>query len=188
MSKDFKFVRDLFEDFLSQDYMEQMFSLIVEDEIKDWEKWFQIEFAHYLKYRSDKVRNPRREARLLLRTNQAASDNPSKKATFIDFIIERKNTAPNGKILIEIKNKNSVNNCIKGMIHDTRLLKSPKGKRNVRSIFAVGIHPPEDDKHSIDEKLKMHKATNLFTRLKGDTFLVPGAEDELQISILTVSD
>lgn len=187
MGGDFKFIKDIFGEFLQLENIQQMFEIIIEDDINDWEKWFQIEFAFFLKFQCDKVRRSTREKPLKLRKNQAAVKTEKlKDRTVIDFAVERKSTSKDGEILIEIKRRKSVNGCVKGMIHDAKLIRSAKGKKDVRSTFIVGIHPTEDEKHTVYDKIHKHKASHLLTLDRDYAVEIPGSRGKLQLSILQV--
>jgi len=141
-SKDFDLIVDLMNKFFAQKKIRNSLEVFECIGISDWETWWQVEFAVFLSghesnhewYREEYIPVDKRKER-------------SKYNLIADFIIRPKNHALDKYILLEFKQHKSTRTCISRMFDD--ILKIDRAKVssiNLRSVWAVGVHPKGNKK------------------------------------------
>lgn len=138
---DFEYMHTLLEDFFKGSNIRSALQVIAEQAITGWEVWFQVEFARFLaEHGSEPVWE---------REYAVQYDWRKEKHRYYfkpDFIIRKKHWALERYIALEIKQHSQLGNCLTNMVTDlAKVARIRKSELDVRSIWAVGIFPTEDE-------------------------------------------
>lgn len=118
----------------------------------------QIEFASFLGTHTG-VKAWWRESKYEL--DQRVLD--SRKTCAVDFLVKEK--WKQSHIALELKQVNSPNGCIKGMLHDKKkIAKIKHAKFDIRSVWCLGIHRVEEP--SEIRRLTTYHADKMNTMIK----------------------
>lgn len=138
--KDFEIVKETLIGFLSDKNIKTKMSHILDKDTSDWEKWFQIEFEHF-------IENPlgysaKREVSAIAdRRHQSG-----RKHMYVDLIFRKKNTRIDRFIYLEFKlAKNPttlVNNMWKDIVKNYEIVKSHfnNSDKKRRSEWSIGFY------------------------------------------------
>lgn len=140
LKDDLNFLTSLSEEFFRQDDIVKKLNDFVENKIKGWEIWLQVEFALFLYNHSD-VSEVEREKRYEL-DKRISKD---KDICSIDFLIRQKRKQ--SSIPLEIKQHENTSHCIRYMLKDIEKYEKVRGSSVTtgRSLWCLGIHPTVED-------------------------------------------
>lgn len=139
LKSDFEFLRAIANEFFCQSDKASTLNWIASQGLSDWEKWFQVEFHKYL-YHHSSIGQVKREVEFKI--DQRRSDYRLK--CYVDFEIKQK--YKHSPIMLEIKQSNSVQTCIKNMCADMAKINNIKSSVYYgRSLWCLGIHSAESD-------------------------------------------
>lgn len=138
---DFEYMHALLEDFFKGPNIRSALQVIADQTITGWEVWFQVEFARFLATHGSEPEWEREYA--------VQYDWRKEKRRYYfkpDFIIRKKHWALDRYIALEIKQHSQLGNCLTNMVIDlAKVARIRKSELNVRSIWAVGIFPTDDE-------------------------------------------
>jgi len=121
--------------FFKQIHVKKTLVAIRDDCITGWEKWLQIEFATFLRNRSE-VKDWNREISHALGKRMAKN----KSSFAINLVIHQRRKRSN--LPLEIKHGKRMVGCIQGMIRDLKKVNQTKNSEfESRSIWYLGNHP-----------------------------------------------
>lgn len=169
--RDFEFVVAIVQDFVSQKQIKNRLQMIINESIKDWEKWLQLELEYFLRTREN-VSEVQREANYVCDLRRRSEQF----SMFIDLKFRRKYTSVNTFIMVELKCALSGSDLIKKMERDIDKVDSMlRSGDDGRSFWCVGFYTA------------MKENNGLTTRnMKTDTMLkeydTPTYHDMVKIS------
>ncbi|PCK33291.1 hypothetical protein CEX98_01995 [Pseudoalteromonas piscicida] len=136
LQKDFKFVKELADEFFNQTHIIERLDLIGKKEITGWEIWLQIEFAIFLDEHSDIARWDRE---YMYSVDRRKTKN--KTLIAVDFTFRKKHSSTYRYIALEMKQNKSANSCIRAMMNDIhKLFIIKRSVDDIRSIWNLGVH------------------------------------------------
>lgn len=163
LKNDFDFIATLADEFFRRAHVKRILRAIDESAMKGWEKWLQIEFASFLGTHEG-VRAWWRESKYDL--DQRVLD--SRKTCAVDFLVREKRKQSH--MALELKQANSPNGCIKGMLRDKRKIASIKyAKFDIRSVWCLGVHRAEDPNEI--RRLTNYHSDKMKTAIKSALFV-----------------
>lgn len=158
LKNDFDFIASLADEFFRGTHVKHILGAIDESAMTGWEKWLQIEFASFLGTHKG-VRAWWRESKYEL--DQRVLD--SRKTCAVDFLIHEK--WKQSHLALELKQANSPNGCIKGMLRDKKKISTIKyAKFDIRSVWCLGVHREEEP--SEIRRLTNYHADKMRTAIK----------------------
>lgn len=136
LKDDLNFLKELANDFFQQTEIVTKLNQFVENQIKGWEIWLQVEFALFL-FNHPNVSEIEREKRYEL-DKRISKD---KNTCSVDFIIRQK--FKKSAIPLEIKQHENASNCIRNMLKDIEKYEKVKDSSATtgRSLWCLGVHP-----------------------------------------------
>lgn len=139
--RDFKFLKEVTGSFFKNRVASRIQSFRVSN-LTDFEKWIQVELALHMAQMPKKP-EVKREHPVSFHLGKARGE--ARKGMRIDFCIRPHGCLSDWFILLEIKQKWSVQECITHMVNDVRkiYLGRDSGK-SARSFWSLGIHQHED--------------------------------------------
>lgn len=163
LKDDLNFLKELANDFFQQTEIVNKLNQFIENRIKGWEIWLQVEFALFL-FNHPNVSEIEREKRYELDKRMSKDKN----ICSIDFLIRQK--FKQSAIPLEIKQHENASNCICYMLKDIEKYEKVKGSGTTtgRSLWCLGVHPTvEEDylKRLIDDN-KFRKFIQIMCFLK----------------------
>lgn len=163
LRNDFDFIAGLADEFFRRVHVKRILGAIDESAMTGWEKWLQIELASFLGTHNG-VRAWWRESKYEL--DQRVLD--SRKTCAVDFLVREK--WKQSHMALELKQSNSPNHCIKGMLRDKKKIASIKyAKFDIRSVWCLGVHRAEDP--SEIRRLTNYHADKMKTVIKPALFV-----------------
>lgn len=163
LNKDFAFIAALANEFFCRPHVKRILAAIDESAMTGWEKWLQIELASFLGTHAG-VRAWWRESKYEL--DQRVLD--SRKMCAVDFLVREKGKQTH--MALELKQGNSPNGCIKGMLRDKKKIAAIKSaKFDIRSVWCLGVHRAEDP--SEIRRLTNYHADKMKVTIKSTLFL-----------------
>lgn len=137
---DLNFLKELANDFFQQTEIVNKLNQFIENQIKGWEIWLQVEFALFLFNHSD-VSEIEREKRYKLDKRMSKD----KDICSIDFLIRQK--YKQSSIPLEVKQHENASHCIRYMLKDIEKYEKVKGSSITtgRSLWCLGVHPTVED-------------------------------------------
>lgn len=134
LKADFEFVQGLVQDFFASRHLRRTLVAIEADEISGWEKWLQIELAQFFR-EHDQIKAWWRESSYKLDRRVAQS----RTQCAVDFLLHQ--ARKQSHMALEVKQVDSVNNCVAGMLLDRRKISRIRGGvYDIRSVWCLGIH------------------------------------------------
>jgi hypothetical protein len=163
LKNDFDFIAALADEFFRRPHVKRILGAIDESAMTGWEKWLQIEFASFLGKHTG-VKAWWRESKYEL--DQRVLD--SRKTCAVDFLVREK--WKQSHMALELKQVNSPNGCIKGMLRDKKKIATIKSaKFDIRSVWCLGVHRTEDP--SEIRRLTNYHADKMKTMIKPALFV-----------------
>ena len=151
--EDFEFTIDLIASFFNQQKIQKKIKDIDSIELTGQENWIQVEFAIHLS-KNDKLSFFEIEDKFPL--DKRKSDNHT--SSRIDVVFRRKNFSKDKIIGLEIKQKESLNACISGMIEDYKKINKLKSKNDyresLRCCFFFGVFLSKENPFSIQNYIR----------------------------------
>ena len=151
--EDFEFTIDLIASFFNQQKIQKKIKDIDSIQLTGWENWIQVEFAIHLS-KNDKLSFFEIEDKFPL--DKRKSDNHT--SSRIDVVFRRKNFSKDKIIGLEIKQKESLNACISGMIEDYKKINKLKSKNDyresMRCCFFFGVFHSMENPISIENDIR----------------------------------
>lgn len=134
-NNDFSLLVKLLNGFLKKDEIKKRLYSFVEKETNDWEKWLQIEFAHYLT--SKKKYELHREVTIYL----DPIDYPDSRLAKVDLILREKSSPSDDYIFIEFKCTKRVVPLVRGLAADQKKISAIRQcNYKMRNYLGVGFH------------------------------------------------
>lgn len=134
-NNDFSLLVKLLNGFLKKDEIKKRLYSFVQKETNDWEKWLQIEFAHYLI--SKKKYELHREVTIYLDPIIF----PESRLAKVDLILREKFSSFDDYIFIEFKCTKRVASLVKGLTADKKKISAiKKCNYKIRNYLGVGFH------------------------------------------------
>ncbi len=162
LKSDFEFMTSLADEFFRRPHVKRILRALDESSITGWEKWLQIELAAFLGVHTG-ITAWWRESKHELDQRVLAS----RKKCAVDFLVKEKWKQTH--MALELKQANSPNACIKGMLRDKKKIASIKqAKFDIRSAWCLGIHRAEDPGEV--RRLTNYHADKMKTAIKPDLF------------------
>lgn len=171
---DFEFIVSIIEDFVSQKQIKNRLAMIINESIKDWEKWLQLELEFFLRTREN-VSDVKRETSYvcdLRRRMQQFS-------MFIDLKFRRKYTPVDTYIMVELKCALSGSALVRKMNNDIDKVNSMLPSwDDGRSFWCIGFYTATKDRK--DEKNIAVK--NLRAKAMLDEYDTPTYHEMIKIT------
>ncbi len=189
--KDANFVYQLMNEFFEQKHIVKRLKFFnvyedIEDRIKGWEIWWQIEFAYFIDQHKN-VTDWYREAAYVIDKRTTVS----KEKVFIDFKISN-NTCGDGEYIgLELKQSYNFHKCINKMLDDYKKISSIKVKDDdIRSIWNIGIFLKDISEKESPEEIILKKAAekNLDldeSSISIDTLIIKKGNNGLSFKMIT---
>lgn len=167
---DLQFIHELSRKFFRKPHVKKTLLAIDSDYITGWEKWLQIEFATFLRDHAE-IRTWWRESKYEIDKRVLAS----RSKCAVDFLVHQK--GKQSHMALELKQVNSPNSCVCGMLRDRRKIAAIKRKNyDIRSVWCLGVHRDElpDEVRRLlryhSDKMKISVNTeNVITEVIGKT-------------------
>ncbi len=146
----FKYISSLVTEFFDDETVQDRLYCIKEKDIKGWELWLHIELAIFLNNHESSPVHSREERILFDRRRE-------RERSFMrpDFIIQNPNQGL-GRMILEIKQGRSINECINSMWGDLKKVAAAKQSHaKMESFWLLGIFPVEDgwSKHKLSREV-----------------------------------
>ena len=142
LKDDLNFLINISEEFFMQEDIVNKLNGFVENQIKGWEIWLQVEFALFLFNHTD-VSEVEREKRYELDKRMSKD----KDICSIDFMIRQKRKQ--SSIPLEIKQHENASHCIRYMLKDIEKYEKVRGSSTTtgRSLWCLGVHPTVEEEY-----------------------------------------
>lgn len=142
LKDDLNFLINISEEFFKQEDIINKLNRFVENQIKGWEIWLQVEFALFLFNHTD-VSEVEREKRYELDKRMSKD----KDICSIDFMIRQKRKQ--SSIPLEIKQHENASHCIRYMLKDIEKYEKVRGSSATtgRSLWCLGVHPTVEEEY-----------------------------------------
>lgn len=142
LKDDLNFLINISEEFFKQEDIVNKLNGFVENQIKGWEIWLQVEFALFLFNHTD-VSEVEREKRYELDKRMSKD----KDICSIDFMIRQKRKQ--SSIPLEIKQHENASHCIRYMLKDIEKYEKVRGSSTTtgRSLWCLGVHPTVEEEY-----------------------------------------
>ena len=137
---DLEFLTNLAQEFFKQKDIVDKFNQFLDNQVKGWEIWLQVEFALFLFNHPD-VSEVEREKRYELDKRMSKD----KDICSIDFLIRQK--YKQSSIPLEIKQHENASHCIRYMLKDIEKYEKIRGSSVTtgRSLWCLGVHPTVEE-------------------------------------------
>ncbi len=137
---DLEFLTNLAQEFFKQKDIVDKFNQFLDNQVKGWEIWLQVEFALFLFNHPD-VSEVEREKRYELDKRMSKD----KDICSIDFLIRQK--YKQSSIPLEIKQHENASHCIRYMLKDIEKYEKIRGSSVAtgRSLWCLGVHPTVEE-------------------------------------------
>ncbi len=146
----FKYLSSLIAEFFDDEIVQDKLYCIKKDGIKGWEVWLHIELSIFLSnHESLPVHN--REEQILFDRRRVRDRSFMRP----DFVIENPSQGL-GRMILEIKQGKSINECIKNMWRDLEKVAAVKQSHaRMESFWLLGVFPVEDgwSKHKLSREV-----------------------------------
>lgn len=142
LKEDLEFLTNLAQEFFKQENIVYKLNQFLDNQIKGWEIWLQVEFALFL-FEHPNVSEIEREKRYEL-DKRLSKD---KDICSIDFLIRQK--YKQSSIPLEIKQHENASHCIRYMLKDIEKYEKVRGSSVTtgRSLWCLGLHPTVEDSY-----------------------------------------
>ena len=140
LKEDLEFLTTLAQEFFKQEDIVYKLNQFLDNQIKGWEIWLQVEFALFL-FKHPNVSEIEREKRYELDKRMSKD----KDICSIDFLIRQK--YKQSSIPLEIKQHENASNCIRYMLKDIEKYEKVRDSSTTtgRSLWCLGLHPTVED-------------------------------------------